>query len=650
MHIPRSLRLLGGALVLALGSLAAIAEPASTHKPLPLEVFYKDALIEDIELSPDGTHLLALKNVKGDTVVMVMNIATGDVFYPAKTDNKQFKFNWVTWGNNDRLLMSLRFDSRMYNGVKYMQTRLLAADAKKTSKMITLVKPDDDANWVSQFQDNIISMTPEDPDHVLLSVDREVPLHQTVYKANINTGRLSRVKKHSTSVRSWFANREGTVRVGEHYDDRRRKVTYKVLPPGSKDWVVAWEYVVLDEPDIHIAGFGNNPNELFIFADHEGRQALFKADLSKPGFPKELVLSDENYDVSGRLIYSAAHKEVVGIYYNDGKARSIFWNNEFRAFQAGIDKAMPDTDNYIISMSDNARKYILYTTNSTNPGTYYIGDRDAKTLNYLASAYPDLTEEVLVKKEGRKFKARDNLELEGFLSLPKNFSDKPTATIILPHGGPMSEDGVGFDMFSTYMANRGYVVFQPNFRGSSGYGHDFMMQAVGGYGLEMQDDLEDAVKYLVDEKIADPARICIVGASYGGYAALMGAAKTPDLFKCSVSFAGLSDLVKMRNNYRFFTNKNTARKQFGEDKQQLKETSPVRLVEQIKAPVLLIHGKDDTVVPVAQSRDMANALKAKNKDYQYIELENGTHNLDYLPDRQQTFEAIDKFLKKHLPI
>lgn len=650
MHIPRSLRLLGGALVLALGSLAAIAEPASTHKPLPLEVFYKDALIEDIELSPDGTHLLALKNVKGDTVVMVMNIATGDVFYPAKTDNKQFKFNWVTWGNNDRLLMSLRFDSRMYNGVKYMQTRLLAADAKKTSKMITLVKPDDDANWVSQFQDNIISMTPEDPDHVLLSVDREVPLHQTVYKANINTGRLSRVKKHSTSVRSWFADREGTVRVGEHYEDRKRKVTYKVLPPGSKDWVVAWEYIVLDEPDIHIAGFGNKPNELFIFADHEGRQALFKADLSKPGFPKELVLSDENYDVSGRLIYSAAHKEVVGIYYNDGKARSVFWNNEFRAFQAGIDKAMPDTDNYIISMSDNARKYILYTTNSTNPGTYYIGDRDAKTLNYLASAYPDLTEEVLVKKEGRKFKARDNLELEGFLSLPKKFSGKPTATIILPHGGPMSEDGVGFDMFSTYMANRGYVVFQPNFRGSSGYGHDFMMQAVGGYGLEMQDDLEDAVKYLVDEKIADPARICIVGASYGGYAALMGVAKTPDLFQCSVSFAGLSDLVKMRNNYRFFTNKNTARKQFGEDKQQLKETSPVRLVEQIKAPVLLIHGKDDTVVPVAQSRDMASALKSKNKDYQYIELENGTHNLDYLPDRQQTFEAIDNFLKKHLPI
>lgn len=648
----------GNRLVLLLGIFALVisfqtqaAVPSAQHSPLPLDVFYHDALIEDIELSPDGSHLMVLKNMGGNSVVMILELETNKVFYPVKTDNKQFKFNWVRWGNNERLLMSLRFDSRMPNGVKYMQTRLLAIDAKAKSKMITLVKPDDDADgWVSQFQDNIISMTPDDPDHILISVDREVPHHQTVYKANIKTGRLSRVKKHSGSVRSWFADRDGNVRIGEHYDDKKRKVTYKVLDPNTNQWEIAWEYVVFDEPNISIAGFGHNPNELFLFADHEGRSALFKADLSKPGYPKELVLSDPNYDVRGSLIYSSAHKEVVGIYYNDGSSKSIFWNSEFKAFQAGLDKAMPKTANYIASMSDDARKYILYTTNSTNPGTYYIGDRDKKTLTYLASAYPDLTEEVLIAKESRRFKARDGLELEGFLSLPKNFAGKPTAAILLPHGGPMSEDGKGFDMFSTFMANRGYVVFQPNFRGSSGYGHNFMMQAVGGLGLEMQDDLEDAVKYLIDEKIADPKRVCIVGASYGGYAALMGVAKTPDLFQCAVSFAGMSDLVRMSNNFRYFVNKNTARKQFGEDRDQLKETSPVRLVEKIKAPVLLIHGKDDTIVPVVQSQLMADALKDHKKNFRYIELEDGTHYLDYLPDRKQTFEAIDEFLKKYLPL
>jgi len=627
------------------------AETTAKHTPLPLEAFYKGALVEDIELSPDGTHLLALKNVGGDTVVMVLEIESGKIFYPTKTDNKQFKFNWVTWANNDRLLMSLRFDSRMFNGVKYMQTRLLATDAKKPGKMITLIKPDDDANgWVSQFQDNVISYLPDDPEHILLSVDREMPQHQTVYKANVYTGKLSRVKKHSNSVRSWYADRAGNVRIGEHYDDKKRKVTYKVLDEATNKWVIAWEYVVFDEPSIYIAGFGHNPNELFIFADHEGRQALFKTDLSKPGYPRELVLSDPDYDVTGRLIYSTALKEVVGLYYNDSNSKSVFWNKEFKAFQAGLDKALPDTRNYIGSMSRDARKYILFTTNNTNPGTYLFGDRDEKSITPIATSYPDLTEQVLVEKESRTYKARDGLELEGFLSLPKTFSKKPTATIILPHGGPMSEDGKSFDLFSTFMANRGYVVFQPNFRGSSGYGHDFMMQAVGGYGLEMQDDLEDAVKYLVDEKIADPKKVCIVGASYGGYAALMGATKTPDLFQCAISFAGMSDLVRMRESFRNFTNKNIARKQFGEDKTQLKETSPVRMAKRVKIPILLIHGKDDTTVPVVQSRIMADALEDEGKVHEYIELEFGTHYLDYYPDRKQTFEAMENFLKKYLPI
>lgn len=639
-----------GFFALVLNITSAFAS-TQNHKLLPLEVFYKDALVETVQLSPDGTHLLALKNVGGDTAVMVMEINTGKVFYPTKSDNKQFKFNWVSWANNDRILMSLRFDSRMPNGVRYMQSRLLVADAKKPGKMITLSKPDDDANgWVSQFQDNIISYLPDDPEHVLLSIDREVPLHQTVYKANVYTGRLTRVQKQLASVRSWFSDRQGNVRISENYDDKKRQVTYKVLDMNTKKWTVAWQYVVFDEPEINIAGFGTNLNELFIFADHEGRQALFKVDLSKPGFPKELVLSDESYDVSGRLIYSTAHKEVVGLYYSDGSSRSVFWNKEFKAFQAGLDKAMPDNRTYIVSLSEDARKYVVFTTNDTNPGAYLFGDRDAKTLSHVAHVYPDLTEDVLIAKETRHYKARDGLELEGFLSLPKSFAKKPTATIILPHGGPMSEDGKEFDMFSTFMANRGYVVFQPNFRGSSGYGHDFMMQAVGGMGLEMQDDLEDAVTYLVKEKITDPKKVCIVGASYGGYAALMGATKTPDLFQCAVSFAGISDLIKLRDKYRYFTNKNTVRKQIGEDKDQLKQTSPVRMAERVKIPILLIHGKDDVVVPVDQSRKMASALKDEGKNYEYIELEDGTHNLDYLPHRKQTFEAMDTFLAKYLPL
>ncbi|ACE84625.1 alpha/beta hydrolase family protein [Cellvibrio japonicus] len=652
----RLFRLIFSSLVLlmALTAVTHAAKPAK-HTPQPLSSFYRDEVLDRLELSPDGTHLLALKNIDGITAVMVYELATGNVFFPTKTDNKEFKFNWVRWANNDRLLMSLRFASRrgMNTSLQFTETRLLAVDAKKPSKIITLVKPNEDAvyqGWVSQFQDNIISMLPDDPEHILLSVDRDLPGHQTVYKANVYTGKLSRVKKYHSSVRSWLADRQGNVRAGVGYNDRDRRISIRVLDPNTNKWTEAWSYINFDEPDISPVGFGNDPNELFLFANHEGRQALFKADLSKPGYPKELVLSHPEYDVSGSLIYSPAHKQVVGIYYNDGQSKSIFWNQEFKAFQAGLDKALPDSNNYIISLSEDARKYVLYSSGNLNPGAILYGNRDTKELVHVADLLPELTEDVLVKKEFRTYKARDGLALEGYLSLPKTFANKPVATIILPHGGPMSEDGSGFDRFSAFMVDRGYAVFQPNFRGSSGRGHDFMMQAIGGYGLEMQDDLEDAVHYLVREKIADPKKVCIVGASYGGYAALMGATKTPDLFQCAISFAGMSDLVKMRDTFRYYMAANSYREQFGNDRSQLKETSPARMVDKVKIPILLIHGDKDASVPVAQSRLMAKALAKTKKTYEYIELEDGTHHLDYLPHRQQTFEAMDKFLNQYLPL
>lgn len=650
MHLIRSFLCSATLLLTCLSPLLVMAE---TLAPLPLKAFYEGAQLRNVKLSPDGTHLLALRNVDGHTAILVINLETGERFYPTTTDNEQYKFNWVSWANNDRLLMSLRFDGKRGPNarIKTTETRLLAMDAKKASKMINLVKPDSNADgWMSQFQDNVISMLPDDPKHILISVDREFPNRQTVYKANVYTGKLSRVKKHMGSVRSWVADRNGEVRAGEGYDDRERKASIRVLDPRTEKWVTAWEYVVFDEPSIAIMGFGKDKTELYILADHEGRKAIFKADLSKDGYPRELILSDENYDVSGSLIYSHVHKDVVGLYYTGDADRSIFWNDEFKAFQGGLDKAMPDTVNYISSLSADMRKYIVFSSNATQPGTILFGDRDEKTLTYIADIYESLNENVLIEKQELTYEARDGLKLEGYLSLPINYADKPIATIILPHGGPMSQDGKGFDSFSSFMVNRGYAVFQPNFRGSSGYGHDFMMMAVGGMGLAMQDDLEDAVKFLVDKKIADPKRVCIIGGSYGGYAALMGATKTPDLYQCAISFAGISDINKLRSEARYFVNRNVIREQLGNDSKQLRATSPARLAENVKIPILLIHGDDDTIVPVSQSRLMAKALKKHDKAYEYIELEGGSHHLDYMPHRKQTFEAMESFLQKYLPV
>jgi dipeptidyl aminopeptidase/acylaminoacyl peptidase len=534
-------------------------------------------------------------------------------------------------------------------GTKTNETRLFSLEAKAGAELVPMVKAVRDGEHQSQFQDDVIKLRFPDDDHFLLGLDREIAGHDTIYKVNLKTGKANVVQRHKTNVRSWVVDRQGQVRVSTDYNDKTTESSVRLLRPGQTDWVEAWRWPAFSEQAISMLGFGKDPKDLYISANHEGRLAVFKVDLSKADLPRQLILSHPVYDIEGSLIYSAARDEPVGIYFSDESSRSLFWDEEFKAFQAGLDKALPDTVNYINDLSSNDRSYLLYATNATTPGIYLLGNRDEKTLIHLAETFPGLNEENLVRKEKISYKARDGLNIEGYLSVPKGKTG-PGALVVLPHGGPFSQDSNSFDTFSAYLANKGYIVFQPNFRGSSGYGHQFLTQAVGQYGMAMQDDITDGTQYLIEQKIADPKRICIMGASYGGYAALLGAARTPDLYQCSISFAGISDLRELRSSYRNYTNYNLAKKQLGEDNDLLEQNSPLNMVKQIKVPVLLLHGTEDRSVPVKQSRMMAEELADENKVFTYIEIEDGTHHLDYLPHRKQTFEAIDAFLNKYLPL
>lgn len=631
------------------GPIAIFCQAEEKQTRLPAEAFYQLPVLSHIRLSPDGNYIAALRHSGEQTFVITMNLTTDEVFYPTKSDDNKFNLDWVEWANNERLLISSSFVVGHETGsAKIDYSRLYSVDAKKPSKLINLVKPKQGSAYISQFQNNIVGRVANEPNSILVSVDNVTPGHQTVYKVDVNTGNSTLVQREG-DANSWLVDREGVVRIGVHYDDDKRKILYKVRDPKTNEWVDAWQYVIFDNPPIKPLGFGKSATELYLLADYEGRQALYRADLAKPGYPLQLVLSDPAYDIEGTLIYSATLKDVVGIYYNDGEPKSIFFNEEFKNLQSSLDSILKNSSNRIIDMSSNGKKYILYSSNAITPGAIYIGDRETNELELLEQRNPKLTSDVIAQKEKFEYRARDGLLLDGFLSRPKNSQDKTLATIILPHGGPMSEDGIGFDEYSAFLVNLGYAVFQPNFRGSSGRGHNFMMQAIGSMGLAMQDDLEDAAAFLVKQKIADPKRLAIVGGSYGGYAALMGAAKTPDLFQCAISIAGISDIKKLRNSSYIYANQNTIKKQLGDDSEQLKKTSPVYLAKNIHIPILLIHATNDAIVPVAQSQIMAKELKSQQKNYEYLELEGGSHHFDYLPHRRQTFAAIETFLAKYLP-
>lgn len=344
------------------------------------------------------------------------------------------------------------------------------------------------------------------------------------------------------------------------------------------------------------------------------------------------------------MIYQRGRKNPVGLNFSiDGE--TVIWDKEEKKLRTKLSKALGEQSISVTSYSDDRNRYILYADNISAPGMYFLGDKKARTLEPIAERYPSLRDVHIPAKETVSYKARDGLSIEAFLLLPSKASKKNLPTIIFPHGGPFANDDHSFDYWSAFFANRGYAVLQMNFRGSSGYGFDFLNAGVGNWGLTMQNDIVDGTNWLIDNGVSDPDKICIVGASYGGYAALLGAAKSPDLFKCAISYAGVTDLLDIYNSSY---NRKLTKRVIGSTRSQMKENSPRYLVERIDIPLLIVHADMDSRVDISQARNLISALDSEDKNFIYIEQKGGDHFLSNQADRVEFFKAMDKFLEKHL--
>ena len=469
----------------------------------------------------------------------------------------------------------------------------------------------------------------------------------TVYEVDVKTKKRNRVQKFKANTINWIADQQGKVRIA--VGKKKTEFFYQLFDLKTKKWRDLWSYKIFQESGIDILGFDLNPDILYIRALHKNRYAIFKVDVSNQVLQKELVFFDEKYDVDGSLIYSPATGEVIGLSHSNSDDLRVYWDDEYSQFQKALKQALPDSDNTIISMTKDLSKYILFSSSASSAGDYYIGDRKNQNMHYLASLYPDINKSNYAGKSLIQYKARDGIDIEAYLTIPKNYDENiKLPAIILPHGGPMVRDYAGFDYWSELFANQGYVVLQPNFRGSSGYGFEFEMAAVEGWGKAMQDDLQDATHWLIDQGLVNKNRICIAGASYGGYAALMSAVKHSKTFKCAASFAGVTDIELIVSNARRYTNSAIVKKQFGTDSEKLEAVSPINFADKIDIPILLIHGTDDRVVLVNHSRAMAEELAEYNKEFKYIELEDGNHHLSVQSHRIETLQNMVSFFNTHI--
>ncbi len=617
----------------------------------PLEAYSSLPAFQSAEISPAGNRLAYIQNLQDP---MVSALAVFD-FEQQKnsiltySDNEKVRINWFDWANDNTIIVSLFFASSR-DKVDTAETRLVAIDVDNPDNPRILIKPKNTLTRrenISQFQDNVIDLLPDDPDHILIAVDFDTHSMPSVYKLNINTLKKKRIMRGKLKIRDFLTDRQHKLRVGMSLNYKDGESLVLIKRQADADWETLFSYNALQQSgNAKIPlGFDGDPNILYYRAIHNGFWALFKINLSNN--ESELVYADENYDVNGRLLYSDKLNKVIGLTHAHVQGGRIYWDDTEQRVQTLLNESLSKTTNYIVSRDRADKKLIVYSESDFIPGTYYIFDTSAKTIGKLFEQYPLLTSDLELTHKTVMYKARDGVKIEGYLTLPEG-AQGPLPTILHPHGGPGSRDYAGFDYWTSYFISRGYAVFRPNFRGSTGYGLEFALSQMGRWGLEMQDDLTDAAHWLINENIAKPEKICIVGASYGGYAAMMATVKTPELFTCAISFAGVSNLKELVSTSRHYLNSMFVRQQIGDDSDDLKARSPFYLADKVQTPLLLIHGEKDIVVDVKQSRMMADELIDLEKNVNYIELKNGNHSLGIQRNRHIFFQEMEKFLRSHL--
>lgn len=337
-----------------------------------------------------------------------------------------------------------------------------------------------------------------------------------------------------------------------------------------------------------------------------------------------------------------------------GMRPHTFWfDPRWAGLQAGIDAALPDRINVL--EGDKNGLVLVTSSGDVDPGRWFILDTRTARLREIASAMPLINPARMRPKQVLQYAARDGLSIPAYLTRPVGFDDQPAPTVVLIHGGPNVRDRWDWDEEVQMLAKAGYVVFQPQFRGSSGFGRRFEEAGHRQWGLRMQDDITDGVLHLIKEHIADPARVCIVGGSYGGYAAMWGAIKTPELYRCGVSFAGVSDLADMlsnglRDDSTPFS-RALMRARVGDpdkDRSALDEVSPLKHADRVRIPLLIAHGEEDRRVLPSQSKTMVAALQRGGHPVEWMSFEDEGHGLAWTKSRVRYFTALLNFLDRHL--
>ena len=497
-------------------------------------------------------------------------------------------------------------------------------------------------------QASILDALPDDDDHILVTHNKRDKRLFDVYRINIKTGAETLVAQNPGNITAWNTDHAGKVRAAGATDGVNKTLLYRETEAEPFKPLLTTNF----REAVDIVGWTPDSKLMYV-ASNRGRDkaALFEFD-PKTAKEGKLIYENPNVDVDS-LGWSRARKVITQTMVNFEKAEPVFFDKESERVYKALKAKLPGYQIGVQSMTKDENLLIVAASNDRTPGTRYVYDVKADKLTKLAEINPALAEADMAEVKPISYTARDGLTIRGYLTLPKGVPAKNLPVIVNPHGGPWYRDSWGYNGEIQFLANRGYAVLQMNFRGSVGYGRKFWEASFKQWGLAMQDDITDGVNWLIKEGIADPKRIAIYGASYGGYATLMGVTKTPDLYAAAVDYVGVSNMFTFMKSippyWKPFLEMMTEMVGDAEkDKAQLTTTSPALNAERIKTPLFIAQGAKDPRVVKSESDQMVEALKKRGVAVEYMVKDNEGHGFRLQENQFEFYEAMEKFLGKHL--
>jgi dipeptidyl aminopeptidase/acylaminoacyl peptidase len=628
--------------------LALLALPMIGHAA-PLEVYGRLPGLEEVSLSPSGSRIAFVTTDQNTRVIRVISL----------TDRKSLgglrvgeaKLRDVSWADEDHLLITTSATGMPWGlmGEPHEWYMLQVFDVLKHRSVATPAIGDRSLQTMNVTAGRV--MVRRIAGHTVLFVpgiyvaDRTLPM---LVRYDLDTGTQFVYRQGSESTDQWLVDADGEIVAEQDYGNQNQKWAIKIRRGGHLE-VVASGQEAIDYPQV--LGFGSADDTLLVEKTEAGdpvwRLMSTKDGTLGPPMAEHMKLDEP---IEDRLTY----RMIGGVHVEDD-AHYVFFDPSIQHRWDATVKAFDGEHVQLESASAGFRRIVVRVDGKRFGYQYQLVDFDTDRAEPVGDIYAGLTQPLEVRRI--TYAAADGMQIPAYLTLPQGREPKNLPLIVLPHGGPAVRDTADFDWWSQALANEGYAVLRPNYRGST-LNERFLQAGFGQWGRKMQTDLSDGVRFLVKEGIADPGRVCIVGASYGGYAALAGVTVDPGVYRCAVSVAGLADLKRMLNwvNAKNWSSKNLEQRYWdrfmgvtGPGDPVLSQISPIDHIDAINVPVLLIHGHDDTVVPFEQSEVMFKALRRAQKSVDLVVLDHEDHWLSRGETRLQMLKSTVAFLRAHNP-